>query len=115
MTAFLGQVGVFFTPYAWLGHVLLGFCIQGGVALPLRAMRVRSAWWFGAAVSAGFWWGREKVEFEFALKAAAGLRTVGPFWWRGWIPVEWGAASAWEFLAPTLAGIAVAVVMERRR
>ncbi len=114
VTEFLNNVGVFFTPHAWLGHVLLGLCIQFVVAMPLKVAGVRAAWWVGAAVSAGFWWGREKVEHEFALKAAAGLHTLGPFWWRGWLPVEWGARSAWEFLAPTLAGLLIAVTMEHR-
>lgn len=114
IVAFLDQVGVAFTPYAWFGHVLLGLCIQAVVAVPLRLAGVRAAWWFGAAVSAGFWWGREKVEHEFALKALAGLRTVGPFWWRGWLPTDWGGASPWEFLAPTVVGLGVAAWMDRR-
>ena len=74
----LNHLGVAFTPYAWLGHVLMGLGIQLAVVLPLNVARVRSAWWIAAAVSAGFWWGREKVGYEFALKAAAGLHTLGP-------------------------------------
>lgn len=115
MTGFLDWLGVAFTPHAWLGHVLLGLGIQAVVAMPLRLSRVPRAWWLGAAVSAGFWWGREKVEHEFALKAMAGLHTLGPFWWRGWLPWEWGWRSAWEFVAPGLAGLTVAGIMERRR
>jgi len=111
----LERLGVAFTPYAWLGHVLLGLGIQLAIAGPLRLLRVRGAWWLAAAVSAGFWWGREKVEHEFMLKALAGLHTVGPFWWRGWLPFEWGARSVWEFLAPTLTGLLLAAWMERRR
>lgn len=115
MIAFLNWLGVAFTPYAWFGHVLLGLGIQIVVAVPLALARVRAAWWFGTAVSAGFWWGREKVEHEFALKAAAGLRSLGPFWWRGWLPPEWGGASAWEFLAPTLTGLLVAAALDAAR
>ena len=111
LVAFLNVVGVVFTPYAWFGHVLLGIGIQLAVGLPLALARVQAAWWIGAAVSAGFWWGREKMEHEFALKVAAGLRSVGPFWWRGWLPVEWGGTSAWEFLAPTLAGLLIAAAI----
>ncbi len=37
------------------------------------------------------------MEFEFALKAAANLRTVGPFWYRGWLPVEWDLDSQIQF------------------
>ncbi len=115
MTAALDQLGIVFTPYAWLGHVLLGLGIQAVVALPLQLARVRAAWWLGAAVSAGFWWGRKKVEYEFALKALAGLHTLGPFWWRGWLPPAWGAKAAWEFLAPTLAAVLLAAIIGRRR
>ena len=114
MVALLGQLCVFFTPYAWFGHSLLGLCIQVVVALPLQLARVRSAWWIGAAVYAGFWWGREKMEYEFSLKALAGLHTVGPFWWRGWLPFEWDTASMWQFLSPTLVGLFAAFMMERR-
>ncbi len=115
MTETLDVLGVFFTPYAWLGHILIGAGIQAVVAVPLHLLGVRAAWWIGAAVSAGFWWGRKKVEYEFALKALAGLRTLGPFWWRGWMPWDWGAKAAWEFLAPTLAAILLAMLMDRRR
>ena len=114
MSAGLDDLGVFFTPYAWFGHILLGLGIQVAISLPLQLFRVRAAWWIGAAVSAGFWWGRKKVEYEFALKALAGLHTLGPFWWRGWLPSAWGAKAAWEFLAPSLAALAIAAVMDRR-
>ena len=114
LIATLDTLGVVFTPYAWLGHILLGLGIQAFVAVPLQLGRVRAAWWLGAAVSAGFWWGRKKVEYEFALKAAAGLHTLGPFWWRGWLPFDWGAKAAWEFLAPALASLLVAWLVGRR-
>lgn len=114
MTTLLNQLGVAFTPYAWLGHVLMGLGIQLAIGLPLQAARVRQAWWIAASVSAGFWWGREKVEYEFALKAAAGLHTVGPFWWRGWLPFSWGWSSAIQFLAPTAAALLLALLLERR-
>ncbi len=115
MTTALDQLGIFFTPYAWLGHVLLGTGIQAVVAMPLQLARIRAAWWIGGAVSAGFWWGRKKMEYEFALKAAAGLHPVGPFWWRGWLPFEWGAQRAWDFIAPTLVALLIAALMDRRR
>lgn len=108
MTGLLDLLGYVFTPYAWLGHVLLGIGIQLTAAVPLRLVGVRAAWWIAAALSAGFWWGREKMEHEFALKAASGLRTVAPFWWRGWMPWDWGWSSAMEFLAPATACLAVA-------
>jgi len=110
----LAGLGIWFTPYAWAGHVLLGSAIQVAVALPLRWAGLRAAWWLAAAVSIGFWWGREKMEFEFGLKAAAHLDTVGPFWYRGWLPFEWDGASQWQFFAPALAALAVAALLSRR-
>ncbi|MBV8167625.1 MAG: hypothetical protein JO021_12585 [Alphaproteobacteria bacterium] len=115
MNDLLAQLGVAFTPHAWLAHVLLGLAIQLAVALPLRRAGVGAAWWVGAAVSIGFWWGREKVEFEFALKAAAGLRTLGPFWHRGWLPFEWDVASQLQFFAPAAVNLALAALAARRR
>jgi hypothetical protein len=111
---FLAELGILFTPYAWAGHVLLGLAIQAAVALPLRWAGARAPWWIGAAVSIGFWWGREKMEFEFALKAAAQLRTVGPFWYRGWLPLEWDLDSQLQLFAPALANLAAALLLRPR-
>jgi hypothetical protein len=111
----LAELGILFTPYAWAGHVLLGLALQAVIALPLRWAGARSAWWIAAAGSIGFWWGREKMEFEFALKAVAQLHTVGPFWWRGWLPFEWDHASQLQFAAPALANLAVAALDAWRR
>jgi hypothetical protein len=111
----LAALGIWFTPYAWAGHVLLGLAIQVALALPLRWADVRAAWWLAAAVSIGFWWGREKMEFEFALKAAAHLRTVGPFWYRGWLPFEWDVASQFQLYMPAAANLVAAVIMRTRR
>jgi hypothetical protein len=110
---FLAELGIFFTPYAWAGHVLLGLAIQLVAALALRRAGVPGAWWLGAVLSIGFWWGREKMEFEFALKAAANLRTVGPFWWRGWLPLEWDLASQFQFYAPAAVNLALAALAHR--
>lgn len=110
---FLAQLGIFFTPYAWAGHVLLGLAIQLAAALALRRAGVPGAWWLGAVLSIGFWWGREKMEFEFALKAAANLRTVGPFWWRGWLPLEWDLPSQFQLYAPAAVNLALAALAHR--
>jgi hypothetical protein len=115
MSDLLAQLGVAFTPYAWAAHVLLGVAIQLVVALPLQRARVDAAWWIGAAVSIGFWWGREKVEFEFALKAAANLRTLGPFWYRGWLPLEWDVDSQFQLYAPAAATVLIAALRQRHR
>jgi hypothetical protein len=109
----LGRLGILFTPYAWAGHVLLGLAIQLAIALALRRAGVGAAWWLGAAVSIGFWWGREKMEFEFALKAAAHLGTVGPFWYRGWLPLEWDLASQFQLYAPAAVNLGLAALARR--
>ncbi len=110
----LAELGILFTPYAWAGHVLLGVAIQAVVVLALRAGGPRPSWWIGAAVSIGFWWGREKMEFEFALKAAAHLNTVGPFWWRGWLPIEWDLDSQIQLYAPAVVNLVLAALLHRR-
>jgi len=111
----LARLGVLFTPHAWAGHVLLGLAIQLAIALPLLRARVAGAWWLAAAVSIGFWWGREKMEFEFALKAAAHLDTVGPFWHRGWLPLEWDVASQFQLYAPAAVNLALAALVATMR
>ena len=81
-------------------HPLLGHLDRaGGAAAPAAGAGGLVARRRGVG---GLLVGREKVGYEFALKALAGLHTVGPFWWRGWLPFDWGTRSAWEFLAPTL-------------
>jgi hypothetical protein len=110
----LAQVGVFFTPYAWAGHVLIAAAMQALIALTLTAARVRQAWWLGSAVAIGYAWSREKTEYEFALKYAAHGRSVGPYWYRGFLPLEWDAASQWQFYAPAIAVILIAWAAERR-
>jgi hypothetical protein len=111
----LGQLGVVLTPYAWATHILLGLGIQIIAALILRRAGVRNAWWIAAALSIGFWWGRKKIEYEFALKAAAHLSTLGPFWYRGWLPVEWRLVRQFELYAPAAANIVAALAFNRRQ
>jgi len=89
--------------------------MQALIALGLTAARVRQAWWLGAAVAIGYAWSREKTEYEFALKYAAHGRSVGPYWHRGFLPLEWDAASQWQFYAPTIAVILIAWAAERKR
>ena len=88
--------------------------MQALIAAGLQLARIRQAWWIGAAVAIGYAWSREKTEFEFALKYAAHGRSVGPFWYRGFVPFEWPISSQWEFYAPTIAVLAIAWAVERR-
>jgi len=48
-----------------------------------------------------------------ALKAAANLRTVGPFWWRGWLPLEWDLPSQFQLYAPAAVNLALAALAHR--
>lgn len=115
MTEFLAWLGVAATPYAWATHIALGLVVQFVLGLILRWAGVRNAWWIAASLSIGFWWGRKKFEFEYALKAAAHLQTVGPFWYRGWLPFEWDWARQGEFYAPAAANVVAALLLSRRR
>ena len=110
----LSQVGIFFTPYAWAGHILIAAAMQALIAGGLTLVRVRQAWWLGAAVAIGYAWSREKTEFEFALKYAAHAPSLGPYWYRGFVPLEWETSSQWEFYAPAIAVIVIAWAVERR-
>jgi len=115
ITGYLAYLGVALTPYAWATHILLGLAMQIILGLALRACGVRNAWWIAAGVSIGFWWGRKKFEYEFALKAAAHIQTVGPFWYRGWLPIEWPWPRQMEFYAPAAADIVAALLFSRWR
>jgi len=89
--------------------------MQAAIAIGLSAARVRQAWWFGAAVAIGYAWSREKTEYEFALKYAAGGHSVGPYWYRGFVPFAWDLSSQWQFFAPAIAVILIAWAVERGR
>jgi hypothetical protein len=89
--------------------------MQALIAVALEAARVRRAWWFGAAVAIGYAWSREKTEFEFALKYAAHGHSLGPYWYRGFVPFEWDISSQWQFFAPSIAVTLIAWAVERRR
>src|ERR1700733_13572642 len=108
----LSQVGVFFTPYAWAGHILIAAAMQALIAGGLTLARVRQAWWLAAAVCIGYAWSREKTEFEFALKYAAHPPSLGPSRDRGGGPLEWDVASQWQFYAPAIAVIVIAWAAE---
>ena len=94
--------------------MLIAAAMQALIAAILRLARIRQAWWIGAALAIGYAWSREKTEFEFALKYAAGGHSVGPYWYRGFVPFEWPASSQWEFYAPAIAVTLMAWIVERR-
>jgi hypothetical protein len=88
--------------------------MQALIAAGLTLAHVRQAWWLGAAVAIGYAWSREKTEFEFALKYAAHGPSLGPYWHRGFVPLEWPMSSQWEFYAPAIAVLLIAWAAERR-
>ncbi len=115
MSDTLAGLGTALIPYAWATHVLLALIIQTIVALILYHAGERNAWWIGAALAIGFYWGSKKMELEFILQIAAHLHTHAPFWYRGWLPFEWPLAWQIQFYAPAVANIAAALVFNRPR
>jgi hypothetical protein len=109
----LQWIGVVLTPIAWATHIAIALAMQGLIALTLR--RVRHAWWIGAAFATGYAYSREKTEFEFHLKAVDHSASVSPYWYRGFIPLEWSLSSQMQFYAPGAAVLLVAWAMTRRR
>jgi hypothetical protein len=112
--SWLAGVGVALTPYAWAGHAALALVMQIVVSLILNLAAVRNAWWLGAALSIGFWWSREKTEFEFHLKSLAHAASLGPYWYRGFLPLEWDTASQMQFYAPAALNLLVALLLNTR-
>jgi hypothetical protein len=104
----LQWIGVVLTPVAWATHIVIALAMQALVALGVGRTRLSNPWWIGAAVAIGYAFSREKTEFEFHLKALDHVRSVGPYWYRGFIPLEWDWSSQLEFYAPTVAVILVA-------
>jgi hypothetical protein len=111
----LQWLGVVLTPVAWATHVLIALAMQALVALAVSRTRLANPWWIGATFATAYAYSREKMEFEFHLKAVNHLRTLGPFWYRGFIPFEWDVASQFQFYAPAAAVILLAWAIERRR
>ncbi len=86
-----------------LAHAGLALLIQGLVGLPLWLLGVPGAWWIGAALAVGFYWGREKAQFERDLADRLGKRSVVSVWYRGWFPWEWGRDGVLDLLFPAVA------------
>jgi hypothetical protein len=111
----LNRIGVAFIPFAWAVHVFFALIMQTIVALILGRAGVKNAWWIGAALAIGFYWGSKQMEFDFILQLAAHLHTHAPFWYRGWLPFEWPLAWQFQFYAPVAAVIVAALTFGRRR
>jgi len=107
----MGNLGISLTPYAALTHVPLGILMQSAFGLPIALAGVTNAWWIGAMLSIGFWWGRKKFEFEYACKAKARENSVGRYWHKGWTPLNWSFQRQTEFYAPAIANLIMASLM----
>jgi hypothetical protein len=113
MSDALAHLGTAAIGYAWATHILLALITQVIAALILRRAGVRNAWWIGAALAIGFYWGRKKMEYEFTLQIAAHLHSHAGFWYRGRLPFEWPLAWQIQFYAPAAAALLVAYLIER--
>ncbi len=96
-----------------LSHAALALAIMVLCGLPLRRLGVAGAWWIGAALAIGFYWGREKAQFERALADRLGLDGVVPLWHRGWFPFEWGLDGMLDLAVPLVACLALARRLSR--
>lgn len=83
-----------------LFHCLLAVPIQ-----LVAALLAQSAW-AGAIAVVFYFYGREKVQHEYALKGAASTATV---WHRGWWPGEWSRASRFDFILPAAQSVIAAL------
>jgi len=64
-------------------------------------------------------YGREKAQFEIALKNDLGMHSVIPLWYRGYWPGEWSRDGLQDFLVPvifawTITALVLLVVWRRR-
>lgn len=114
MTDWLASVGTATIGYAWAAHVVLALAMQAVVALVAGRAGVRAAWWIGAALAIGFYWGSKQMEYQVVLQVAAHLHSHAAFWYRGWVPFEWPLAWQIQFYAPAVATLLVAFLVQRR-
>jgi hypothetical protein len=111
----LQWIGVVLTPVAWATHIVIALVMQAIVAAAVSRTRLANPWWIGATFAIGYAYSREKTEFEFHLRAVDHVRSVGPYWYRGFISFEWDLASQFQFYAPAIAVILLAWAIDRRR
>lgn len=111
-----GKLVAFLALYPPLSHVVLALAMQLVLGAVLSLLKVSRAWWFGAVLAIGFYYGRKKLEVELHADPS-GLHKAAT-WDLGWIPVLWPAAYQLQFYAPAAAVLLVAALVqagERRR
>lgn len=108
-----GKLVAFLALYPPLSHVVLALAMQAVVGVALSLFRITKAWWFGAMLAIGFYFGRKKLEVELHADPS-GLHKAAT-WDLGWIPFLWPAAYQLQFYAPAAAVLLVAAFVEAGR
>ena len=88
------------------GHILAALIAQLAVGL------LTGNWWAGAAAGACFYVGREltQAEYRWIERFGGGKRANMP-WWAAFDPRVWTRKSLLDWLLPTIAVVAVALVV----
>lgn len=91
-----------------MGHAIFALAVQAVLGL------LTGNWWYGAAFGSALFIGREHAcaEYRWIEQYGMGRRANMP-WWGGFDLRVWPKADQWiDWIAPTLATIALALVME---
>jgi hypothetical protein len=91
-----------------LTHSLIALAIQSVIAL------VSGDWWTGAAAGASYFWGREYAQAEYRnIEHNYGGRRANMPFWGGLEARAWTLKGILDFVLPTLAVSAVALLADR--
>lgn len=88
-----------------MGKLILNGLLHAGIALVMQGVTglITGNWWAGAALGVGFYWGREKRDFE--------IHSKNMLWWKGWTPFEYTQDGQSDFWWPFFACIILAFLM----
>lgn len=91
-----------------LTHSLIALAIQSIIAL------VSGDWWTGAAAGASYFWGREYAQAEYRnIEHNYGGRRANMPFWGGLEARAWTLKGILDFVLPTVAVSAVALLADR--
>ena len=89
----------------YLEHPFIALAIQSVIAL------VSGDWWTGAAAGASYFWGREYAQAEYRnIEHNYGGRRANMPFWGGLQPRAWTLKGITDFVYPTAAVVAVALI-----